>query len=128
MLLAGISAAYFMTLSVADLVSIATLNLFFIMGGNGTKDLNMASLTIQKALDIARNSEGDIDPAVSAYLEQQLADIWARIEAEPDSYILSKDEFAVLNFYRHRSMNPALAQSAVRRFWDNYSSPPRSEA
>lgn len=117
-----------MTLSVADLVSIATLNLFFIMGGNGTKDYDMTSLTIQKALDIARNAEGDIDPAVSAYLEQQLAGIWARIEAEPDSYILSKDEFAVLNFYRHRCMNPTLAQSAVRRFWDSYSSPPLSEA
>ncbi len=127
MLPASIPADCFMTLSVADFLSIAYFNAYFIMGGNGTKDNDMTSLTIQKALDIARNSE-EVDPVVTAYLEQQLAEIWSRIEAEPDSYILSKDEFAVLNFFRDRSMNPALTQSAVRRFWDNYSSPPRSEA
>ena len=117
-----------MTFSVADFFSIAYYNLLFIMGGNGTKESDITSLTTQKALDIARNSEGDIDPAISSYLEQQLADIWARIEAQPDSYLLSKDEFALFNFYRHRSMNTELAQSAVRRFWDNYSSPPHSES
>ena len=42
------------------------------MGGNGNQEINAAELTIQKALDIARNTEGPVDPTVAAYLERKL--------------------------------------------------------
>jgi hypothetical protein len=90
------------------------------MGGNGNQEINAVELTIQKALDIARNTEGPVDPAVTAYLERKLREIWVHIEAEPETYILSKDEFALFNFYRQRATSSTLAQAAIRRFWDNY--------
>jgi hypothetical protein len=81
--------------------------------------------TIQRALDIARNSEGIVDPTVSSYLERALRDVWARIDAAPESYILTKDEFALFNYFRHRFTTSNVAQSAVQRFWDNYQGDPR---
>lgn len=90
------------------------------MGGNGNQEINAEELTIQKALDIARNTEGAVDQSVTSYLEGKLRNIWIQIEAHPETYILSKDEFALFNFYRQRATSSALAQSAIRRFWDNY--------
>ncbi|KAF2461262.1 hypothetical protein BDY21DRAFT_331573 [Lineolata rhizophorae] len=77
-------------------------------------------LTIQRALDIARNSEGGVDPAVARYLELCLHKVWARLHAHPDSYVLSKDEFALFNYYRQRFQDSPVAQRAIQRFWDNH--------
>lgn len=77
-------------------------------------------LSIQTALDIARNSEGDVEPTISAYLDACLQDVWAKLAAEPDSYIMTKDEFAVLNYFRPRFTDSEIAQSAIRRFWEHY--------
>ncbi|KAK5127571.1 hypothetical protein LTR85_006911 [Meristemomyces frigidus] len=70
-----------------------------IMGGNTTNVDGVGALNYQRAVDIARNTEGELDPTVNEYLEQAVSDIWARIEVEPDTYVLTKDEFAVFNFY-----------------------------
>lgn len=78
----------------------------------------IAGLTYQRALDIARNTEGTLNPEVAAYLDQACVDISNRINAEPDSYILTKDEFAVFNFYRSR-FSGVVAEAAVERFWRN---------
>lgn len=83
-----------------------------------------AYLTIQKALEVARNSEGVIDPTVRDFLERSLQEVWGRIEAQPDSYLLTKDEFALFNYYRYKSATSPLAQSAIKRFWDNYQCEP----
>jgi hypothetical protein len=97
------------------------------MGGNGNQDeIDSSDLTIQKALDISRNCEGPVDPIVRNYLDRQLRAIWARIEAEPESYILNKDEFAIFNYFRYRAASSTLAQSAIKRFWDNYVEPPET--
>jgi hypothetical protein len=86
------------------------------MGGNEVDGY----FTIQRALELARNSEGVVDPTVSSCLERSLRDVWARLEADPDSYVLTKDEFALFNYFRHRFTNSNIAQRAVQRFWDNY--------
>lgn len=91
------------------------------MGGNEVD----GHFTIQRALDIARNSEGVVDPTVSSCLERSLRDVWARVEANPENYILTKDEFALFNYFRHRFTNSSTAQRAVQRFWDNYQGDPR---
>jgi hypothetical protein len=96
------------------------------MGGNGNQEIDSSDLTIQKALDIIRNSEGVVDPIIRNFLDRQLRAIWARIEAEPESYILNKDEFALFNYYRYRSSSSTLAQSAIKRFWDNYIEQPQT--
>jgi len=89
------------------------------MGGNGSSGSNQ--LTVKRALEIARNGEDRaLDPAVSAVLERAISDIWRRIQAQPETYILSKDEFAVFNYFRGRVHNSEVARRAVGRFWDNF--------
>jgi hypothetical protein len=91
------------------------------MGGNEVDGY----FTIQRALDIARNSEGFVDPTVTTYLERSLRDVWARLAAAPDTYILTKDEFALFNYFRQRFTTSYIAQQAVQRFWNNYQGHPR---
>lgn len=96
---------------------------FLNMGGANT-DVNvngLGVLTYQRAIDVARNTEGDLDPNVSAYLESALSDIWARITLQPDTYVMTKDEFAVFNFYRSRFDDNEVAEQAVARYWQNTS-------
>jgi hypothetical protein len=96
------------------------------MGGNGGADTDgYGYLTIQRALDIARNSEGGVDPVISNYLEKALREVWARLQAQPNTYILSKDEFALFNYFRARFQSSDIAQRAVRRFWDHYEGDPQ---
>jgi hypothetical protein len=79
----------------------------------------LGTLDYQSAIDIARNSEGELDPTVSAFLELALTDIWGRISLNPTTYIMTKDEFAVFNFYRARFENNEVAEQAVARYWTN---------
>jgi hypothetical protein len=87
--------------------------------GGGSAD---ADMTIQKALDTVRNSEGGVDPSIVNFLDQSIRELWARLEAAPDSYLMSREEFALFTYYRQRYSNTRVAESAVRRFWDNYHS------
>lgn len=88
------------------------------MGANTNVNVDgIGVLNYQRAVDIARNTEGDLDPAVSAYLETALSEIWSRITMEPENYIMSKDEFAVFNFYRGRFEENEVAEAAVARYW-----------
>ena len=89
------------------------------MGGNGQINVDgVGTLTYQRAIDIARNTEGDLDTNVAAYLETALTDIWSRIQANPTTYILTRDEFSVFNFYRQRFSGP-VAEQAIDRYWRN---------
>ena len=77
-------------------------------------------LTIQRALDIARNCEEIVEPTISSFLEQSLDDLWSRIYSRPNTYLMSRDEFALFNYFRYRYAKCRTAQRAVQRFWDNY--------
>jgi hypothetical protein len=75
---------------------------------------------VAQALEIARESpDGASDPTVSTILEQALAQIWHKVETQPDSYIMSRDEFAVFNFFQHRFDGSKLAVTARKRYWDH---------
>ena len=88
------------------------------MGGNGITNVEgVGALTYQRAIDIARNTEGDLDPTVSNYLEGAIRQIWTCVNQQPDTYILSKDEFAVFNYYIRRFEGLAVAESAIERYW-----------
>jgi len=88
------------------------------MGGNQTTNVDgVGALNYQRALDIARNTEGDLDPSVRDYLENALNEIWGRIQQQPKSYLLSKDEFAVFNFYIQRFSGSQEAEEAIARYW-----------
>lgn len=93
------------------------------MGGSVTNVDGVGALNYQRAIDIARNTEGELDPTVSEYLEHAVGDIWGRIQMQPDSYILTKDEFAVFNFYVRRFEGLPQAQEAVARYWQHAAEP-----
>ncbi|KAI9167651.1 hypothetical protein HJFPF1_03784 [Paramyrothecium foliicola] len=74
---------------------------------------------VAQALEIARESpDGAQDPTVSKILEQALSHIWARVQAQPSSYIMTRDEFAVFNFFQHRFAGNRTAIMARKRYWD----------
>lgn len=77
---------------------------------------DIGQLTYQRAIDIARNTEGELNAQVAAYLEAAITAITNNIANDPAFYVMSKDEFAVFNFYRHRFTGSA-AEQAVDRYW-----------
>ena len=86
------------------------------MGGQASNQL-----TVANALDIAKeNQNGTIPPAVTQLLERNIGDIWRRIQAQPSTYVMKQEEFAVFTYYRSRYENNAVARQAVARFWDHY--------
>lgn len=94
------------------------------MGGNGNTSADgVGSLTIQRAIDVARNTEGDLDPTVNNFLEGVYKDIWDHINSQPDLYILTRDEFAVFNYYQQRLAGNQLAEAAIKRYWDHAREP-----
>ena len=93
------------------------------MGGQASNQMTVAS-----ALEIAKaNQNGQLPPAVSQLLERNIADIWRRIQAQPATYVMTREEFAVFTYYRSRYDNNAVAQQAVARFWNHFSGDPRAD-
>lgn len=77
--------------------------------------------SIRQALERARNcDDGTVDAQTTTVLEAAIAELWLRIQAEPDSYVLSSDEFALFNYFLKRYRGSSVAQRAVARFWNNY--------
>lgn len=75
---------------------------------------------VVQALEIARESpEGAADPAVTSILEAALSQIWAKVEASPDAYVMTRDEFAVFNFFQYRFDGNRVAVAARKRYWDH---------
>ncbi|THC93391.1 hypothetical protein EYZ11_007117 [Aspergillus tanneri] len=85
---------------------------------NSTSLANQAC--VRQALEHARNSEDGPDSRTSAILEAAITDLWRRIESQPDTYVLNRDEFALFNYFLYRYTGSTVAQSAVQRFWNNY--------
>jgi hypothetical protein len=77
-------------------------------------------ITVAQALELARDSEqGAQDPAVANVLERAIGEIWRKIQAHPATYVMTRDEFAVFNYFQHRFAGQALAVAARRRYWDH---------
>lgn len=78
-------------------------------------------MTVAKALDIIKNNEdGQHSAAVNAVLERAAGEIWRRIQAQPATYVMTKDEFTIFNRYRAMFSDRRLAEQAVARFWNNF--------
>ncbi|KAK3621246.1 hypothetical protein LTR56_022907 [Elasticomyces elasticus] len=92
------------------------------MNGVST-NVDVGALNYQRALRIARNTEGDLDPDVREHLERALNDIRGHVRQRPDSYILTKDEFAILNFYLDRFEGHPDVEAAISRYWQHAQAP-----
>jgi hypothetical protein len=73
---------------------------------------------LQKAIDAVRDSDSP-DQRHVRIVEEELVRIWRRIKDKPDSYVMSRLEFAIFNAYRQRpEYRNSTAQRAVERFWN----------
>lgn len=99
------------------------------MGANGPSQsaasshtFSSSSTTVSQALEIARHSEeGAQDPVINNILNTALNQIWGNIQAKPDSYVMTRDEFAVFNYFQNYFVGQDLAVAARRRYWDSRS-------
>lgn len=90
------------------------------MSANGTSRQSSTITTIAEALEVARDSpEGAQDPVVVDILETELAEIWGRIQDAPESYVMTRDEFAVFNLFQARFAGDATASAAISRYWNH---------
>jgi hypothetical protein len=91
----------------------------------GTKQQQSPTLTsVAQALEIARDSaEGAQDETVQIILERTLEEIWTRIQARALSYVMSREEFALFNYFQQRFEGQELTVQAIRRYWDSYRLP-----
>ncbi|KAF2622289.1 hypothetical protein BU25DRAFT_425873 [Macroventuria anomochaeta] len=90
------------------------------MGGNLENVAGYGQLSLGQAVHIAQNSDGGVDQRLAQFLERRLAEVWAKLNAQPTSYILPADEFALLNYYRPRFGDSVIVKDATKRFWDNH--------
>lgn len=75
---------------------------------------------VAQALEIARECpEGFSDSAISKILENSLTQIWDKVQARPCSYVMSKGQFPVFNFFQYRFIDNKDAIAARKRYWDN---------
>ncbi|CAP92851.1 hypothetical protein E8E15_001716 [Penicillium rubens] len=77
---------------------------------------------IRQALEHARECEdGPVNAQSAAVLEAAITELWNRIQAQPESYVLTPDEFALFNYFlATRYRGSTVAQRAVARFWNSY--------
>lgn len=105
----------------------ASLSFQSVGGLVARKGGNSISSEVIQALEIARESpEAAAHGIIGDMLEAALAGIWARVEADPFGYVMSRDEFAIFNYYQDRFRNNAVATRARKRYWDNLSAPPQN--
>ncbi|KAG9246280.1 hypothetical protein BJ878DRAFT_409427, partial [Calycina marina] len=75
-------------------------------------------IDIATALEYARYQQGGGDPTVRTVLEREVDRIWDNIQAQPTSYLLTREEFAVFNYFRSHFTGETLARAARRRYRD----------
>ncbi|OWT42436.1 hypothetical protein VFPPC_18377 [Pochonia chlamydosporia 170] len=90
------------------------------VSGSPAPGKNLQDAAVAQALEVARESPvGGPDPTVSKILENALSQIWDKVQAQPGSYVMTRDEFAVFNFFQHRFIGDKDAVAARKRYWDN---------
>ena len=90
------------------------------MGGNAEYIAGYGYLLLQQAVHLAQNSEGGVDQRLAQFLETKLAEVWAKLQAQPNTYIFPQDEFALFNYYKARFGDSEVVRNATKRFWDNH--------
>ena len=76
--------------------------------------------TIQRAIIIAQNATNDnLDLRTREVLELALRAIWRRIQAQPDTYVLTNLEVRVFNYHQSLFRGDDVARRAIARYWAN---------
>lgn len=79
-------------------------------------------MSIKDALQIAKNSTQTTPTTIQANqrLEGAKIDILRSLQAQPNSYVMSREQFSVLNYFHERYKSNELVTQAIARFWRNY--------
>ena len=84
-----------------------------------------SQLTVSEAIDIVKQHQhGEIDPGVTSFLAGRAHEIWQKVQAQPLAYVFTREEFALLNYYRGVFSDDEVVQQAIGRFWGQFSPKP----
>jgi len=76
---------------------------------------------VAQVLELVRNGESGQAPAnATGTLETAIGELWSRIQADPDGFIMCKYEMQLFTFFQNRFVEDETAKKAVDRFWQNY--------
>jgi hypothetical protein len=76
--------------------------------------------TIQRAIITAQNATNDnLDQQTKDILALALRALWHRIQAQPDSYLLTNLEARVFNYHQSLFRGNDLARRTLARYWAN---------
>lgn len=70
-----------------------------------------------------RNANGAPPSWALAIISAAMDQLWARLKASPDSYVMNSDEFSLFNYYRTRyqsATDAPIARKATARYWNNH--------
>ena len=81
-----------------------------------------SSLTISRALQIARDN-GEVPNNVLQYLNRKYNEVWTKIQQNPSSYVMTQDEYSVLNYFKTHESDSRY-KNAVSRFWNYFNGHP----
>ncbi|KAF5678142.1 hypothetical protein FHETE_1372 [Fusarium heterosporum] len=76
--------------------------------------------SVTNALKTARESADNcMDPVTTAILEFVLTRVWHKVLLSLGSYVMTREEFAVFNFFQYRYIGNEIAVNARKLYWDN---------
>ena len=86
-----------------------------------------STVSVIDLLDAVReNPEALYDPQIKFILDEALRDVWSNILREPTSYVMTRDEFAVFNFFQHLHLDEEralIARTARANYWNTIKGP-----
>ncbi|KAI0891360.1 hypothetical protein F4806DRAFT_501085 [Annulohypoxylon nitens] len=86
------------------------------------KDESVKIFKVADILDAAREGSDLSEPGLKEVLEQALCDVWTKIIANPETYVMTRDEFAVFNYFQHLQLDndaKEIGRMARKNYWDN---------
>lgn len=76
--------------------------------------------TVQRAIVIAQNATNDnLDQQTKEILALAIQAIWRRIQAHPETYVLTNLEARVFNYHQALFRGDEIARRAWARYWTN---------
>ena len=70
--------------------------------GNSFHPYDTDTESVSLELEMTRESlDAAVDPKIRNILEQAVTQIWVTIQLYPNSYVMTRDDFSVFNYFQH---------------------------
>ncbi|KAI1453695.1 hypothetical protein F4805DRAFT_442517 [Annulohypoxylon moriforme] len=81
------------------------------------------TLSVLEILEAAREgSDTTFSPELELVLKRALRDVWEKILDSSGNYVMTRDEFALFNFFQHLKLDEEgteIARRARQHYWNN---------